>query len=183
MLQSDKAPILAYREPLGINNLFPLRIIISTVYSSPTERFVINAVCSAGIVIGSILANAVTSVLLDYTHLWDLVFYIYTASSLFWYIFWSHFCSTKQPKPTKHAFINEEVRDKCMNALSDEVGKGKVPKNIGSPSCVGDGFWKRKLRRVIIHHRQYFTTIPVLHTPLQHKGQSFSQHNPIRNDF
>lgn len=109
--------------------IFPALSVFVARWSLPSERNLMNAVMSAGVIFGAITANALTGVLLYTLRSWAIVFYIYGIVSLCWYVPWTLF---SHEGPSTHPFITEKEKEKLLSELSTEVKDGekaKVPYN------------------------------------------------------
>lgn len=80
------------------------------------ERAKIGTLVYAGGQIGTVVGNAVSGTLIDYTQSWESVFYLFGGVGLLWYIIWSLICYSS---PAEHPFISDKER----TFLEKEIGK------------------------------------------------------------
>ncbi|GLV45086.1 Dietary and metabolic glutamate transporter [Carabus blaptoides fortunei] len=107
--------VIRVLEGLGEGTTYPALNAMLAQWVPSNERAKIGTLVYAGGQIGTVVGNAVSGALIDYTQSWESVFYLFGALGLLWYIIWSLICYST---PAEHPFISDNER----TFLEKEIG-------------------------------------------------------------
>lgn len=103
-------------EGLGEGVTFPALTTLLANWVPVSERSKIGTLVYAGSQIGTVVGSMVSGALIAATHEWAIVFYVFGAVGILWFIFWMVLCYTD---PASHPFISDKERI----YLEEQIGK------------------------------------------------------------
>ncbi|XP_065213583.1 putative inorganic phosphate cotransporter isoform X2 [Planococcus citri] len=117
--------ILRFLEGVGEGTTFPALCTMLAQWAPPNERSTLSTAAFTGVQIGTVLANLLGGVILEYMPTgWEAVFYIFGTVSVIWFLFWTVLCYND---PNSHPFITE--REKLF--LKETIGQTERNKDLG----------------------------------------------------
>ncbi|XP_046434218.1 sialin-like [Neodiprion fabricii] len=119
----DSTGLIVLRVLMGFGEgtTFPALNALIAQWSPPQERSKIGTLVMTGTQVGTILGNAVTGVLIEYSSIgWPIVFYVYGGVSVLWFIVWTLVCFSG---PETHPFISDTERKYIMESMNEQTRK------------------------------------------------------------
>ncbi|XP_073975331.1 sialin-like isoform X2 [Rhodnius prolixus] len=98
--------VLRFCMGLGEGTTFPALSTLLSQWAPPLERTKLAALVFAGVQIGTVVANVLSGILLEY-YSWPTVFYVFGVVGALWFIVW---CLTCYNDPSSHPYITDEER-------------------------------------------------------------------------
>ncbi|XP_046751157.1 putative inorganic phosphate cotransporter [Diprion similis] len=115
---------------IGISGgvLSPSSCFLTAHWASPNERSKIGNTINSGVILGIVIANALTGVLIENFSIgWPIVFYFFGSFSVIWFLVWTVLCYSR---PEDHPFITDEEKKHLAEAtMQHNPGKnqGETP--------------------------------------------------------
>ncbi|XP_046751152.1 putative inorganic phosphate cotransporter [Diprion similis] len=112
---------------LGEGTTFPALNALIAQWSPPQERSKIGTLVITGTQVGTILGNAVSGVLIEYSSIgWPVVFYVFGGLSVLWFVVWTLLCFSG---PDTHPFISDAERKYILDSMNEQTRKhtGPIP--------------------------------------------------------
>ncbi|XP_046751246.1 putative inorganic phosphate cotransporter isoform X2 [Diprion similis] len=118
-VESGGAPaliVLRFFMGLGEGTTFPAVNALLAQWTPPSERSKIGAMVFAGAQIGTVVANALSGVLLRYSPLgWRSVFYVFGSLGVAWFVVFGVVCYSN---PDEHPFISDKEKKYLHEAMA-----------------------------------------------------------------
>lgn len=90
-------------------------------WAPPHERSKIGTVVMTGAQVGTVVGTALSGVLLQYSTIgWPIVFYVFGALGIIWFVFWTVLCYST---PATHPFITEKEKKYLHETMAEHTNK------------------------------------------------------------
>ncbi|XP_047119767.1 putative inorganic phosphate cotransporter isoform X1 [Schistocerca piceifrons] len=109
---------------LGEGTTFPALNALLAQWVPVSERGTLGSLVFAGSLIGNIVANAVSGVVIEATQSWDSVFYLFGGIGVLWFILWQLLCYSD---PNSHPFISDEEKKYLNETIGNVDRKEDLP--------------------------------------------------------
>ncbi|XP_046750763.1 putative inorganic phosphate cotransporter [Diprion similis] len=135
--------LIVLRILMGLSGgaIYPSFSFLTGHWAPPNERSKIGSMIMSGSLLGTIVANALSGVLIENSSIgWPIVFYFFGGFSVLWFCAWTLFCYSR---PEIHPFITDEEK-KYLEETINEVNTGKQGKKQPIPwRCIlsSPPFW------------------------------------------
>ncbi|XP_046750765.1 putative inorganic phosphate cotransporter [Diprion similis] len=120
----DVTGLIVLRFLIGISGgvLFPSFSFLTAHWASPNERSKIGNTINSGGILGIIIANALSGVLIENFSIgWPIVFYFIGSFSVIWFLVWTVLCYSR---PEDHPFITDkEKKHLAKTTMQHNTGK------------------------------------------------------------
>lgn len=104
---------------------FPAANVLISQWAPPHERSKICTVVFSGAAFGTVLGNALTGVIIQYSPIgWPTVFYVFGAMGVAWFFVWILLC---YDHPDEHPFISDQEKEYLAESLSEHTQKQIQP--------------------------------------------------------
>lgn len=127
VIQNNPWPfiVLRFAEGVGEGTVLPSLYTLLAQWAPPSEKSVITSTTLLGGLIGTLAANLISGIILEYVPNagWQLVFYVFGIISIIWYGWWQVLCYSD---PQSHPFISDEEK----LYLEKEMGRIERNKNL-----------------------------------------------------
>ncbi|XP_046750723.1 putative inorganic phosphate cotransporter isoform X1 [Diprion similis] len=110
---------------LGEGTTFPALNVLIAEWAPPHERSKIGTMVMTGTQVGSVVGNALSGILLEYSPIgWPLVFYFFGSLSALWLVTWILFFHSN---PDIHPYISETEKKYIQDKISENTRKHTQP--------------------------------------------------------
>lgn len=110
---------------VGEGPTFPAMNIMLAQWIPPRERSIIGSMAFSGNQIGTVLANSLSGLLLQYSSIgWRSVFYFFGSLCVVWFIVFTVVCYSS---PDDHPFVSDEEKNYVQNATRENTSYKKIP--------------------------------------------------------
>ncbi|XP_049788970.1 putative inorganic phosphate cotransporter [Schistocerca nitens] len=119
--------IVRAAEGLGEGPTFPAINALLAHWIPASERGTLGSFVFSGSLIGTVVGNSLSGLLLYLTQSWESVFYVFGGISVLWFIAWQYLCYSS---PSSHPFISEEESiflDKTIGGLEKDKERHPTP--------------------------------------------------------
>nr|XP_018897001.1 PREDICTED: putative inorganic phosphate cotransporter isoform X2 [Bemisia tabaci] len=122
---SDELIALRFIEGLGEGTTFPALCTLLAQWAPPLERSKLSSIVFAGVQIGNVMANSMSSLILEFIPGgWPWVFYIFGGVGMVWCVLWCLLCYND---PSSHPYITEKEK----RYLQETIGQIERKKDLG----------------------------------------------------